>query len=516
MERVESYRYNLYSRNNLFLKEIDGIDNSGSLTGNTQAQIKWSGKVSYHGEEISGKEWSQYRLQPVLCLNRLEYEKALAEISTPDDYPTHNLLISSSGGTIGETPWSENFTEDYTDPPGRHGYSLMYTGAGNTPLHKPSVTFSTIIGHSYYLSFWAKTDTPGVTLTMKMSDSVWEESGDTLVASAPLSTHWEKITIQVLTATKTVLECGVTEVFSSLPDGDVASTTTWIAGVFLTDLSVLSDAYTAAKEAYREIPLGIYIVKPENLSYKQGHHIQSLDLYDKTFLLSVDSIEKSTSLQKGDNIFDFIQDMIESVGESVALPETPVYSTANLVWEAGTSKLTIVNDVLQASGFFALYCDFNGGYIFEKYLPPKKRSLLYEFTARSSAVHTEEYSREQDAKIPNKIICISQSDGIHPALVSVALNENPDNEFSFQSQGMWISKVYTGVEAMTQEILDSKAQEYLSLINGVATFKRTMVVEGIPLNSRVSGESGEDEVIENIDITLTPGSLMTVTTREVV
>ena len=263
-------------------------------------------------------------------------------------------------------------------------------------------------------------------------------------------------------------------------------------------------------------PLGEYVVRGgEQKNTPLGESL-TLDLYDKTFIPASDAVEGTYTVAEGANIGSAVRALLESSGETnIVLDPTNAVTRSAMVWEPGTSKLRIINDLLDAAGYMSLWCDYGGAYRLSPYTPPKQRPIAYEFVPSDTAIHTPEWAREQDAKIPNKIICVSQESGDQPAMRAIALNEDPESPYSFQNQGQWIAEVHTGVEAATQAVLDAHAQRLLANAVSSATVKRSMALTPIELNAMCLNSGGGREVVENLDITLTPASLMQITTREV-
>lgn len=186
-----------------------------------------------------------------------------------------------------------------------------------------------------------------------------------------------------------------------------------------------------------------------------------------------------------------------------------------LTWEAKTSRLKIINDILAAAGFFALYATPTGVLTSSKYLRPQAREIEYNFThLGEKTVHLPGKNYSFDLVRPNEIVCISTSTGEKKALTATARNENPDSPFSYQNLGRWITEIFTEVEAVSQDALEAYALRKLDLNMAGKVFERQMLYTPLALNSIVRGKTGL-ETVENIRINFTPGELMTVTSREV-
>ena len=265
-----------------------------------------------------------------------------------------------------------------------------------------------------------------------------------------------------------------------------------------------------------ETPLGVYVVRPSQSAVTATSTVLTLDLYDRTFIPASDAVDDTFSIPAGVVVTDAVREILASTGETnVAITRDATRLPSGLVWEPGTSKLTIINDLLASVGYSALWCDFTGAYRVAPYIPPSARPIAHTFNEDSTSIHSPDWVRKQDALIPNKIVCISQETSDTPAMRSVALNEDPASPYSFQSQGVWVAETHTGCEAATQAVLDATARRYLASAVASATVQRSMLTTPIDLATAVISHDGRREVVENIDITLTPTSLMTITSREV-
>lgn len=266
----------------------------------------------------------------------------------------------------------------------------------------------------------------------------------------------------------------------------------------------------------KKSPLGVYVVRPSQTTTSATSSVLTLDLYDRTFIPASDAVDDTFSIPAGVVVTDAVREILASTGETnVAITSDSTRLPAGLVWEPGTSKLTIINDLLASVGYSALWCDFTGAYRVAPYIPPSARPIAHTFSEDSTSIHSPESMRKQDALIPNKIVCISQETSDTPAMRSVALNEDPASPYSFQAQGVWVAETHTGCEAATQAVLDATARRYLASAIASATVQRSMLTTTIDLAAAVISSEGQREVVENIDITLTPAALMSITSREV-
>ena len=242
--------------------------------------------------------------------------------------------------------------------------------------------------------------------------------------------------------------------------------------------------------------------------------VTDVELYDKTLILAEDSFGESFAVPAGTNIVDTVAAVIVSTGEPAPTLLTPSPETlANpMVWEAGESKLRIVNDLLDAAGYFAVYTDGLGRFRADPYTDPATRPVRWRFTGRE-ALFLPDWSRDRDVyAVPNRYICVGRSDGDTPALVATASNET-DGPFSFAGRGRWITRVDTDVEASSQFTLDLLAVRRLFESQQVVeTFEFTHPHLPFGLNEVVEFDNTR-AVVWKQNVRLEVGGLVTSTAR---
>lgn len=210
-------------------------------------------------------------------------------------------------------------------------------------------------------------------------------------------------------------------------------------------------------------PLGVFIPASPTAKYSETGKLWEMSCIDKTSVLDEDKVLRSYSVAKGTVATDVVRTLIESVGETrVALTPSTKTVRALMVWEPGTSILTIINDLLDHINYEHLWADGTGQFRAEPYIDPRERPVTAEFLEGESSIHSPRFDRTQDVTgVPNRVVLVTSGTSEAPALVSVATNTNEDSPYSFQSRGRWVTQTYTGVEAADQATLDSLASKYL-------------------------------------------------------
>lgn len=189
----------------------------------------------------------------------------------------------------------------------------------------------------------------------------------------------------------------------------------------------------------------------------------SVGLLPKTAVVDEDAFTSMFSLAKGANIVDAVVSVIRSTGEE-RIAVTPSAATLSnpQSWDAGVSKLTIVNELLEAAGYWSLWCDGSGQFRVEPYTDPGERALAYSFVEGAESIHSAEWVRDRDlASVPNRYVVVGQGSDDLPPLVGVAENMDAESPYSFQARGRWITRTEEGVEGADQSVFTQLAQRRL-------------------------------------------------------
>lgn len=280
-------------------------------------------------------------------------------------------------------------------------------------------------------------------------------------------------------------------------------------------LQIMHVAHTPSGRV--ETPLGVFVVVGEKITdnTSEGGRETDLTLCDATILLKDSKTAGTETYTAASTVRQSVFSQLLTAGATrVNIAASDEKLRAPLTFEPGTSRLSIVNELLKAAGYFALYSAPNGDLRAEKYLPPAQRPIKYRFDPGIEAVHLPSQSWEEEISRVNEIVAISTSSKDTPALTAIARNQLPDSPYSYQNQGRWITEVLTGVEATSQKVLQEYANRQLEVKTAGKTFTRRVAFTPLSLNDVVA-QGEKREVVENISLRLTPGELMEVTSREV-
>jgi hypothetical protein len=236
-------------------------------------------------------------------------------------------------------------------------------------------------------------------------------------------------------------------------------------------------------------PVATMLFSSPKLARHDGRSGLTVELLSKLAVIDEDAVENVYSLAAGANIITSAVTLIQSTGETrISFTGSSAVLANPQTWDAGTSKLTIINDLLAAAGYWGLWVDGSGLFRVEPYIDPAHRSVAYTFEAGEASIHKPDWGREQDlSSVPNKYVVIGQGSDDTPPLVGVALNQDPTSIYSFQSRGRWITRTETGVEGADQSVFDQLAAR--GLLAGMSPVGKLSVTHApLPLdpNDRVT------------------------------
>lgn len=269
-------------------------------------------------------------------------------------------------------------------------------------------------------------------------------------------------------------------------------------------------------------PLGVYLPAAPSLRQDEFGRFWEVPALDKTAILDQDLLPESYSVPAGTVVTTEVAALIIGAGE-VRLSITPSELTTRsaMTWEPGTSRLRIINDLLDSINYFALWADRRGRFRAEPYQRPQDRPLTATFARGEAAIHSPSWSREQDiASVPNRVILLVEGDDETPGLIGVADNTNPASPYSIPARnGRIVARLYENVEASSQEVLDAMAARYLADASAPGA-TLDVAHAHLPLSPNDVVRFSSDGIdtlatVERFTVSLSPGALTSATWREV-
>lgn len=267
-------------------------------------------------------------------------------------------------------------------------------------------------------------------------------------------------------------------------------------------------------------PLGVFKFASPRTTVDGGMTRKTVGLTTKLAIVDEDCLDKALSIPQGANLVAQAASVLASTGEKrVAVTPSDAVARTPSAWDAGTPKLTVINDLLEAAGYWSLQVARSGQFLIQPYVAPENRPVSMVFQA-GEAQWRDGWTHEQNlTSIPNKVVCRTHGSDEQPALVGVATNTDPKNPYSYQARGnRWITRVYD-VDAEKQSVVDSLAVRRLQgAMSPVSKIEAEHPVYDLDLNEVVeftpAGSEPRRFTIQKMSVTSAFDSQCSVTWRE--
>ena len=291
-------------------------------------------------------------------------------------------------------------------------------------------------------------------------------------------------------------------------------------------------------EGLPETPLGIFLVSAAAEQWEATGRVWALELLDKCTVPDQDKISESYAVAAGTLILNEVKTILNGCGEFIAVDAGSTLATSSgMVWEVGTSKLKIINDLLDVAGYNALWMDGYGNFRMTPRVLPADRSITYELLGLprelrdgEKGIYLPNWTRDRDSfEVPNKVVAVQAATGADvTALTGSWTNTDPTSPYSTVSRGRTITHVLDSVEVPAgtspQIIAFLEARARATLIQ-MSAVQAQVKVEHLPLPIRVSDvmrfshtRAGVDarHVITKIQLDTSPLGLMQSNLQEVI
>ncbi len=456
--RQTSYRYDLLSPLGKKFGELDGVS-GGSLEWDANAQVKGGGRITAAYSNALGDR--------KIRINQRATEESLEEFATgtggfgqfiwfgdPRDLPKRYERVTA----VSETGIA-SLEIEYGNPsaPGEYQYLRR-------------VETGLVIGNTYTLVLRVKNPSA--------ANAVVTIFGEAAV-NIPTGPGWQTVTLlfEANSESKAWMIENRTPVDGhtlhidrmALFDGEAID----FSGDYFVDVP-FSWLHARVRpvlciEGMPDTPLGTFVPSTPVTQWSEDGGRREIELLDRTSILQQDSVISTYAVKSGQNIMSRVRSLIASTGEGVgAFESSSATLKKDMVWPAGTSKLTIINELLDAGGFMALWCDGYGTFRTEMDVSPLKRPYAFRFADGISSIFLPSFSVEDDIySVPNRVVMTSQGSGDDEAWTVVAANRNKESPYSYQSRGRWITDEVKGVEADSKADLLVKAKARLASLSSV-------------------------------------------------
>jgi hypothetical protein len=233
-----------------------------------------------------------------------------------------------------------------------------------------------------------------------------------------------------------------------------------------------------------EFPQGVFLLAtPKRAIDRYGRITREVEAYDQLQVYSDDLVADRYTVVATTNVVTAVTTLLGGIPASVA-PSTAMLAV-DKEWEPGTSKLRIINDLLDSINYNSLAFDENGLAIVSAYQAPSLRAQEYEYATDHLGVMLPDAEQELDLfGIPNKWVLVVSEPDVAP-IVSTYTNNDPSSPTSTVRRDRTIVDYRLEQDAVDQATLDAKAQRL--------AFEASQVYEAIDFKTGVMPiHSGND------------------------
>lgn len=200
-------------------------------------------------------------------------------------------------------------------------------------------------------------------------------------------------------------------------------------------------------------PLGKFIISPSFFSdgpEKEvsiiGYDLGKVALDDKTETRVVKSEQNFYTIE--------LQEMLSELYQMYTLETSTRKRTNASEWPPGTSKLSIINDILMSLNYYPLHFNEYGIPVGKPYIFPESQPIdMYYKADKKSIILPKSSVSTNRFDIPNKFVrFVENTDSEY--MVSSYVNDNPNDMFSTVSRGRTIVDIESVSDIASQEELD--------------------------------------------------------------
>ncbi|MGP1411480.1 MAG: hypothetical protein ACTTKD_06565 [Peptoanaerobacter stomatis] len=164
---------------------------------------------------------------------------------------------------------------------------------------------------------------------------------------------------------------------------------------------------------------------------------RTLTCYDRCIILSQDKLTDSIVIPAFTNIVKYISDMLKEYDNAFSLIESNATNKADIFFKVGTSKIEVINYLLNLINYSSLLTDKHGVFYAQKYVLPSERDseITYTDDINTSIIYRDVRQEQDLFNVPNVFVRVTNNTAIDPPLKAVYENDNPDSVASTASRG---------------------------------------------------------------------------------
>lgn len=215
-------------------------------------------------------------------------------------------------------------------------------------------------------------------------------------------------------------------------------------------------------------PLGIYLLSSPTVLTKDATIERQVDVYSKLQILIEDKTTEIYTIPQGTVYTSEVLKLIVSAGiAQVKVTSSTQVMQRGLEYPIGTSKLTIINDLLKQIAFNPLDVDNEGFAVTTPYVSPSIKPVTYDYEEGQLSVLYNDFSEELNLfNVPNTFVVVASNAESLP-LKSIYINNSLTDPTSVINRGRRIVKYEQIDDISNQAALDIYAQRLADESNDV-------------------------------------------------
>lgn len=217
----------------------------------------------------------------------------------------------------------------------------------------------------------------------------------------------------------------------------------------------------ASDTASVRLALGTFFASTPSRTVTDTTSTATVDMYSTLLQLDEDRVEATYTVAAGTNAIIQAKSLVEASGLAVNATPSTSTTTAAAVFEVGTSKLEIINYLLDFAGYSSAYVDGMGTVMMTPYANPSTRQPVWTFEDGDNSIFLPQVTDELDWYSTPNVVVVTCSNA-DTVMTSVAVNDDPNSPYSTVNRGRRIVRTESVSDIETQAALDAKAQELLN------------------------------------------------------
>lgn len=216
--------------------------------------------------------------------------------------------------------------------------------------------------------------------------------------------------------------------------------TTWISATQTWDNASLTwdgQNDVISTKTSLEYPLGVYLLSsPIRKMLQNDFYVYSIDIYSKLQIATEDKITERFVVNKNSVYTNVIKDLFSQMGFDISkVQNSSAITKRDIVYNAGTTKLKIINDLLRQINFYNAYTDNEGFVICKPSQLDEQRNPEFYYNLNPTSIVDYGLNDSLDLfNIPNVITRVATNAENQP-ITSTYKNYDENDPTSIQNRG---------------------------------------------------------------------------------